>query len=68
MLASSGKVRRQVVISTLTSHNGVMNDYDDDYDDYKTDQEIVDTERCWCSGNQECHYCLALIRLTEGDE
>lgn len=47
--------------STITSHNGSMSNY-------KTDQEIVDTERCYCSSNGECAYCLALIRLTEGDE
>jgi len=40
-----------------------MSDYD-----YKTDQEIVDTERCFCSSNGECGYCLALIRLMEGDD
>lgn len=44
------------------------------YEKYKdkTDQEIVETERCYCSSNGECAYCLALIRLieglTEGDE
>jgi len=38
------------------------------YDPGKTDQEIVDTERCYCSGNDECRTCLALIRLMEGDE
>lgn len=36
--------------------------------DTKTDEEIVETERCYCSSNGECAYCLALIRLTEGDE
>lgn len=41
----------------------------------KTDQEIVETERCYCSSNGECAYCLALVRhylallrQTEGDE
>lgn len=53
----------KVVKSTLTRHNGCMSNYDT-----KTDEEIVETERCYCSSNGECAYCLALIRLTEGDE
>lgn len=58
-----------VVSSTITSHNEGMNNYEK-YEKYKdkTDQEIVETERCYCSSNGECAYCLAFIRLMEGDE
>lgn len=61
MPVSSEKSLRNVVISTLTRHNRCMSND-------KTDQEIVETERCYCSSNGECAYCLAFIRLTEGDE
>jgi len=32
----------------------------------KTDNEILRTERCTCSGNAECRFCLALIKFTIG--